>query len=346
MRATVLNGPGDVTVETVDDPTLPDAESVVVEVTHTAICGSDLHLYHGIQGSPGVHLGHEFVGRVVEAGADVRRFAVGDDVLVSGVIGCGRCVDCLRGNPVRCAVAPRVFGTGLELPGGQAELAAVPAADASLHKIPDGVTPEQAVLLTDILPTGYFGARNADITPGSTVAVIGLGPVGWFALQSAQLFGAARVLAVDTVPERLAAAEALGAEPVDASAGPTPMQLLERTGGRGVDAAIEAVGIDQTITDALYSTRAGGTVSVIGANLTMEYPFPMGLAFLRDLTFRIGLVPVPSLWEALIPIVQSGRIRPEEVFTHRMPLSEVTEAYRVFEAREDGVRKVLLDPSA
>src|SRR5690606_36709374 len=125
MRATVLNGPGDVTVETVDDPTLPDAESVVVEITHTAICGSDLHLYPGIQGSPGVHLGHEFVGRVVEAGTDVRRFSVGDDVLVSGVIGCGRCVACLRGNPVRCAVSPRIFGTGLELPGGQAELAAV-----------------------------------------------------------------------------------------------------------------------------------------------------------------------------------------------------------------------------
>jgi alcohol dehydrogenase len=346
MRATVLNGPADVTVETVDDPTLPDSESVIVEISHTAICGSDLHLYHGIQGVPGVHLGHEFVGRIVEAGSDVRRFSVGDEVLVSGVIGCGRCTACLRGNPVQCAVSPRVFGTGLELPGGQAELAAVPAADTSLHLVPDSINAEQAVLLTDILPTGYFGALNADISPGATVAVIGLGPVGWFALQSAQLFGAARVLAVDTVPERLAAAEALGAEPVDASKGATPMQIHELTGGRGVDATIEAVGIDQTITDALYSTRAGGTVSVIGANLTMEYRFPMGLAFLRDLTFRIGLVPVQSTWPALLPVVASGRIKPDEVITHRMGLSEVTEAYRLFEAREDGVLKVMLDPTA
>jgi alcohol dehydrogenase len=345
MRATVLNGPADVTVETVDDPTLPDTESVIVEISHTAICGSDLHLYHGIQGVPGVHLGHEFVGRIVEAGSDVRRFSVGDEVLVSGVIGCGRCTDCLRGNPVQCVVSPRVFGTGLELPGGQAELAAVPAADTSLHLVPDSITAEQAVLLTDILPTGYFGALNADISPGATVAVIGLGPVGWFALQSAQLFGAARVLAVDTVPERLAAAEALGTEPVDASKGSTPMQIRELTGGRGVDATIEAVGIDQTITDALYSTRAGGTVSVIGANLTMEYQFPLGLAFLRDLTFRIGLVPVQSMWPALLPVVAAGRIKPEEVITHRMPLSEVTEAYRLFEAREDGVLKVMLDPT-
>jgi 2-desacetyl-2-hydroxyethyl bacteriochlorophyllide A dehydrogenase len=346
MRATVLNGPADVTIETVDDPTLPDAESVIVEISHTAICGSDLHLYHGIQGGPGTHLGHEFVGRIVEAGTDVRRFSVGDEVLVSGVIGCGRCTSCLRGNPVQCEVSPRVFGTSLELPGGQAELAAVPAADTSLHLIPEGITPEQAVLLTDILPTGYFGARNADITPGATVAVIGLGPVGWFALQSAQLFGAARVLAVDTVPERLAAAEALGAEPVDASNGGTPMQIHELTGGRGADATIEAVGINQTITDALYSTRAGGTVSAIGANLTMDFPFPMALAFLRDLTFRIGLVPVQSMWPALLPVVASGRIKPEDVITHRMPLSEVTEAYRLFEAREDGVLKVMLDPTA
>ncbi len=346
MRATIFNGPGDVTVETVDDPTLPDSESVIVQISHTAICGSDLHLYHGIQGAPGVRLGHEFVGTIVEAGPDVRRFSVGDEVLVSGVIGCGRCTDCLRGNPVRCVVSPRVFGTGLELPGGQAELAAVPAADTSLHLIPEDITAEQAVLLTDILPTGYFGALNADITPGATVAVIGLGPVGWFALQSAQLFGAARVLAVDTVPERLAAAAALGAEPVDASAGATPMQIHELTGGRGADATIEAVGINQTITDALYSTRAGGTVSAIGANLTMDFPFPMALAFLRDLTFRIGLVPVQSLWDALIPVVASGRIKPEEVVTHRMGLSEVTEAYRVFEAREDGVLKVMLDPTA
>lgn len=343
MRATIFNGPGDVSLETVPDPELADPHGVIVEVTHTAICGSDLHLYHGVHGAPGIHLGHEFVGTVVEAGDGVRRFTPGDHVLVSGVIGCGTCDGCAAGNPVRCRTGARVFGNGLDLPGGQAELVAVPAADTSCHLIPDGLTPEQAVLLTDILPTGYFGARQADIRPGDTVAVIGLGPVGMFALQSAQLFGAAQVLAVDTVPERLAAAAALGAIPVDAGAG-TPPQIHELTQGRGADAVIEAVGVDQTVSDAIYSTRAGGTVSVIGAHLGMDFPFPMAVAFLRDLTFRVGLCPVQSTWAELLPVVAAGRIRPEEVITHRMPLSEVTEAYRIFDAREDGVLKVLLDP--
>ncbi|MFP3907738.1 MAG: zinc-binding dehydrogenase [Acidimicrobiales bacterium] len=345
MRATVLNGPGDVTVENVDEPTLPDAASIIVGVSHTAICGSDLHLYHGIHGSPGIHLGHEFIGEVVEAGADVRRFQVGDRVLVSGVIGCGQCTQCRGHNPVRCAAGfPRVFGNGLDLPGGQAELVAVPAADTSCHLIPESISAEAAVLLTDILPTGYYGAANADVRPGDTVAVIGLGPVGIFALQSAQVMGAARVIAIDTVPERLAHAERLGAISVDATDG-TPAAVLEATDGRGADATIEAVGIDQTITDAIYSTRAGGTVSVIGANLGMEFAFPMGLAFLRDLTFRIGICPVQSTWSELIPLVAAGRIQPEHVVTHRMGLSEATEAYRLFDAREDGVLKVMLDPS-
>ncbi len=346
MRAAILNGPGDVNVETVPDPGLADSTSVVVEVSHTAICGSDLHLYHGLHGSPGIHLGHEFVGRVVAVGDDVRTLTLDDRVLVSAVIGCGRCAQCLGRNPVRCTSGPRVFGNGLDLPGGQAELVAVPAADTSCRLLPHPVTPEQAVMLTDILPTGYYGARNADIRPGDTVAVLGLGPVGIFALQSAQVMGAARVLAVDTVPERLAHAERLGAIPVDATDGAgTVAAILDHTAGRGADSVIEAVGIDQTISDALYATRAGGTVSVIGANLGMEFAFPMGLAFLRDLTFRIGLCPVQSTWDELIPLVATGRLAPEQVVTHRMALSDATEAYRLFEAREDGVLKVLLDPT-
>lgn len=345
MRATVLNGPGDVSVETVDDPSLPDPASIIVAVSHTAICGSDLHLYHGVHGAPGIHLGHEFIGEVVEIGGEVRRVAVGDRVLVSGVIGCGRCDQCRANNPVRCAAGiPRVFGNALDLPGGQAEFVAVPAADTSCHLIPESISNEQAVMLTDILPTGYYGAGNADVRPGDTVAVIGLGPVGIFALQSAQVMGAARILAVDTVPERLAHAEKLGAIPIDASNG-TPPAILEHTKGRGADSTIEAVGIDQTISDAIYSTRAGGTVSVIGANLGMEFAFPMGLAFLRDLTFRIGICPVQSTWSELMPLVASGRIQPEQVITHRMGLSEATEAYRLFDAREDGVLKILLDPT-
>ena len=177
MRAVVLNGERDVSVEEVPDAGVPGPDGLLLRVERTAICGSDLHLYHGPMTIPGVHLGHEFVGTVEDVGADVTTVAKGDRVLVSGVIGCGMCPPCRAGDVVVCLNAGmQVFGTSLELAGGQAEAVAVPAADASVVKIPEGITTEQAVLLTDILPTGYLGAQRADITPGDTVVVIGLGP--------------------------------------------------------------------------------------------------------------------------------------------------------------------------
>jgi threonine dehydrogenase-like Zn-dependent dehydrogenase len=269
-------------------------------------------------------------------------------VLVSSVIGCGTCLNCLSRDPVLCTGGQpgKVFGVGLDLPGGQSEAVAVPAADTFALPIPDGISTEQAVLLTDILPTGYLGALRADITPGSTVVVIGLGPVGIFALQCAQLFGPARILAVDRVPERLARAAELGAEPVDASAGSTPQQVLELTKGRGAESVIEAVGADATVTDAIFCCAAGGTVSVIGVNLNFQFPFPLPLLFIRRLTFRMTLASVPSTWSALIPLIEQGRLHPEDVFTHRMGLSQAADAYRTFDSRSDGCLKVLLDPSA
>jgi len=344
MRATVYNGPGDVSVESVDDPGVTTPHGAVIEVTHSAICGSDLHIYHGVTSAPGTRPGHEFVGRIVEVGADVRRHRPGDPVLVSGVIGCGTCDPCLRGWVVGCRNAGlAVFGTSPALPGGQAEYVEVPHADRFAHPMAPDLDPEAAVMLTDILPTGYLGARRADITPGDTVLVVGLGPVGMFALQAAQLFGAARVLAADTVPGRLARAEALGAEPIDAAAG-TPAQVMELTKGVGADAAIEAVGSDATVNDAVMAVRAGATVSVVGVNATLAMPYPMMLALLRDITLRATLASVPSTWPALLPLVAGGRIRPQDVVTHRLPLSQAPDAYRRFDAREDGVLKVLLDP--
>lgn len=348
MRAVVLQGPNEVSVENVPDPELSGHDGVIVQVERTAICGSDLHLYHGAFGGAGVHLGHEFVGTIAEAGADVRRLRVGDRVLVSGVIGCGHCQACLSRDPVVCTggLPGKVFGTSLDLHGGQSEAVAVPAADVFALPIPEGVTTDQAVLLTDILPTGYLGAQRADITPGSTVVVIGLGPVGIFALQCAQLFGPARIIAVDRVPDRLARAAEMGAEPVDATAGDAVAQILELTGGRGADSVIEAVGSDATITDALFCCAAGGTVSVIGVNVNFAFPFPMPVAFLRRLTFRITLASVPSTWSALIPLIERGKLHPEDVFTHRIGLSDAAEGYRTFDARADGCLKVLLDPSS
>lgn len=347
MRAVVLNGPHDVSVETVDDPVLSGPDGIIVRVERTAICGSDLHLYHGEMAPSGVHLGHEFIGTVVEVGADVRTVSVGDRVLVSGVVGCGTCRECVAGWPMRClAGRSQVFGTSLDLAGGQAELVAVPAADVTVYPIPESVSDEQAVLLTDILPTGFLGARRADITPGSTVAVIGLGPVGICALRSAQLFSPARILAVDPVPHRRAHAERLGAEVFDPADGGTMAQLLDATGGRGVDAAIEAVGHDQTINDAIMSVAPGRTVSVVGVSMNLAHPFPMVFAMYKGITFRICVADIPSTWPSLVPLVANGRLHPEDVFTHRMGLSDAAEAYRIFDSRDDEVIKVLLDPTA
>jgi threonine dehydrogenase-like Zn-dependent dehydrogenase len=319
MRAVVLKGERDVAVEDVPDAGVPGPDGLLLRVERTAICGSDLHLYHGPMTVPGVHLGHEFVGTVEDVGGDVRTVAKGDRVLVSGVIGCGTCPACRAGDVVVCHNAgTRVFGTSLDLAGGQAEAVAVPAADGSVVKIPEGISTEQAVLLTDILPTGYLGALRADITPGDTVVVIGLGPVGVFALQCAQLHGPARILAVDMVPERLARAAELGAEPIDA------------TGGN---------------TDAVFCAAPGGTVSVVGVNVNLAFPFPMPIALFKRLTFRVTLASIPTTWSALFPLVASGRLHPEDVFTHRLGLDEAAEAYRIFDAHADGVLKVLLDPT-
>jgi 2-desacetyl-2-hydroxyethyl bacteriochlorophyllide A dehydrogenase len=347
MRATVLQGERAVELVDVPDPELPGADGVVVQIERTAICGSDLHLYHAEMGSqPGIRLGHEFIGTIAEAGPDVRNAKVGDRVLVSGVIGCGVCPPCIARDPVLCDRGPATaFGTTPLLHGGQAEAVAVPTADANVMSIPSDITVEQAVLLTDILPTGYLGCLAADITPGDVVVLIGLGPVGLMALRCLLLFGASRIIAVDGIPERRARAEALGVETIDPSDGGTVPQVYAKTGGRGAAAVIEAVGAEGSITDAIWCARQGATVSIIGVNLNMAFPFPMPLALVRRLTIKVQLASVQSTWDALVPLVAAGKIQPDDVFTHHMPLSDVAEAYRLFDAKEAGILKVLLDPT-
>jgi 2-desacetyl-2-hydroxyethyl bacteriochlorophyllide A dehydrogenase len=346
IRALTFHGKGDIRCESRPDPAPEDAGGAVLRVERAAICGSDLHLYHGALpvAETGFAVGHEFVGEVVETGSGVRDFRAGDRVLCAGVIGCGACAACRAGRVVRCERRQtRVFGMGPALPGGQAEAVAVPGADHALRRIPDGVSIEQAVLLTDILPTAHYGAKGAEIRPGQTVAVIGLGPVGLLAVECAQLFGPARVLAIDRIPERLARAKALGAIPVHPDR--AAETALELTGGAGPDSVIEAVGADETIQLAIQLVRVAGVVSVIGVNVNLAFPFPMPLALMKDLTFRIGICPVPELWDELVPLVQAGRLRPQAVFTHRLALSEGSEAYRIFDEKREGVLKVLLDPS-
>jgi len=345
MKALVYQGPERITYETVDDPTPADTESVIVKVDRCAICGSDLHIYHGHGFSPdtGFCVGHEAIGEIVEVGSGVKRFRSGDRVIIAGGVGCTECEHCRAGRVDLCERGPgRVFGVSAGLPGGQAEAVAVPAADTTLTNIPEGVNDEQALLLTDNLPTGYYGAERAEIVPGQSVAVIGLGPVGMLAAESALLMGASRVFAIDRVRERLDAAETLGATAVRSD---TPVdEIREATKGRGVDAAIEAVGADETICMGLHLVRTGGVVSVVGVNQSMDCRFPMGLAFAKSIALHIGLCPVQSFWPKLIPLIQNGRLKPDRVITHRVGLSEGEQAYRQFAAREDGVMKTVLEP--
>lgn len=346
MRALVYHGKGDVRCDTVPDPEPGDRAGVIVRIQHTAICGSDLHIYHGDMGEGPFSVGHEAIGEVVETGSAVHGFRTGDQVLVSGVTGCSRCPACGGGAVTQCERdGGRVFGTNQGLAGVQAEAIAVPDADRNLHRIPEGVSAKSAVLLTDILPTGYFGAENAEIEPGHDVAVIGCGPVGLMAIQSALLFGPRRVFALDRVPERLAAAKRLGAIPCDV-VGDAQAEIVEATGGLGPHSVIEAVGADATIQSALQLVRRGGRVSVVGVNTNMAMEFPMGLALVKGITFRIGVCPVPRLWPHLVPLLAEGKLQPDFVFSHEMALGAGSEAYELFDSRREGVLKVLLDASA
>ncbi|MEM9177545.1 MAG: alcohol dehydrogenase catalytic domain-containing protein [Myxococcota bacterium] len=345
MRGLIYRDVGDVRCESIPDPEPTDVDAAIVRIESAAICGSDLHTYHGQIGPGPFSLGHEAIGEVVEKGSGVRRFKAGDRVLVSGIAGCRTCAPCGRGAVTLCeGGAGQVFGTNQGLAGSQAEALLVPSADVTLAAIPEGVSAKSAVLLTDILPTGYWGAENAEIEPGHDVAVIGCGPVGLMAIQSAMLFGPRRVFALDGVPERLEAARRLGAIPCDVSADANAA-VLEATGGLGPHSVIEAVGADAAIQNAIGLVRRGGRVSVVGVNMNMDFRFPMAVALVKSVTFRIGVCPVPRLWPHLVPLVAEGKLEPDFVFTHEMGLSEGAEAYRLFDSRADGVLKVLLNPN-
>jgi len=345
MKAIVFHGKEDVRVDSVPDASLRDDWSAVVQVTRASICGSDLHVYHGaVPAFPGTVLGHECVGVVEEVGKGVRRFRKGDRVIVPAVVGCGDCEPCRRGYPVGClAFSAKVYGISPELPGAQAEAIAVPNADFNLWPTPPDLSDEQVLFLTDVLPTGYFAAENAGLQPGWTITVIGCGPVGLSAISCAQLFGPAKILAIDRIGYRLERARALGAEPVDA-ARESAKAVLEATGGQGAHAVIEAVGATETARLAFDLVRTGGTISMVGVLIRDDFAFPMGTAFLKDIAFRVGLVNVQRFLPALIPLVQSGRIDPAALISHRLPLSAGKQAYELFDHREEDCLKIVLIP--
>lgn len=345
MKAVTFQEKGDFRVLDVPKPAIKGSGDVLLRVTLGAICGSDLHIYHGHTPiNPGAIIGHEFVGVVEEAGPEVRRFKTGDRVVASFFTSCGHCHLCRRGWFAQCE-NKGTFGHGEyfgDLGGGQAEYVVVPLADHTLEPIPEGMSDEQAIFVGDIMSTAYFGAERAEIRPGDAVAVIGAGPVGLCAVMAAQLFGPARVFAVDMVPERLDLARQLGAIPVDGSQVNAVEYLQGETGGHGVDSTIECVGLTSAVETAIYAVRGGGTASMVGVPSKTEWPFPLMHAWLKDLTFRAGWCNVQAYMRPLLDLIAAGRLQPDRIISHRMKLDEAEEAYRMFEQRK--ATKIVLTP--
>jgi threonine dehydrogenase-like Zn-dependent dehydrogenase len=387
MKATCWKGPNTVQVEEVPDPKIINARDAIVKISSTAICGSDLHLLQAYVPAmmPGDILGHEFMGEVVEVGRQVDNLKVGDRVVVPFPIACGVCAACQKGMYSVCEnsnpnawMAEKLWGhagagvfgyshlTG-GYAGGQAEYARVPFADVGPLKVPEGMSDEQVLFLSDILPTGYMGAEMCDIQPGDVIAVWGCGPVGQFAIVSAFLLGAERVIAIDRFPYRLEMArEKAGAETLNYEAVDVIDALKEMTGGRGPDACIDAVGMEAhghgpmfafdramhaarletdrplALREAIKACRNGGTVSVIGAYGGYIDRFPIGSIMNRSLTIRSGQCHVQRYMRLLLEHVQNGDIDPTFIITHTLPLEDAPHGYDIFKNKLDNCEKVVL----
>ncbi|UFP96781.1 zinc-dependent alcohol dehydrogenase [Gloeobacter morelensis] len=390
MKAVCWHGAGDVRIETVPDPAILYPRDAIIKVTSTAICGSDLHLYDGVIPTmqKGDILGHEFMGEVVEVGAAINNLRKGDRVVVPFTIACGHCHFCERtlwslcdnSNP-NAWMAEKVYGStsgsGLfgyshlfgGYAGGQAEYVRVPFADTGPMKVPESLTDEQVLFLTDIFPTGYMAAENCSIQPGDTVAVWGCGPVGQFAIKSAYMLGADRVIGIDRHPKRLKMAkEQGGAEVLNFDEVEVGEALKEMTGGWGPSHCIDAVGLEAhgsgiegiydnvmnalkletdkpaALRQAIVACRKGGTVSIPGVYGGLLDKMPMGAAFAKGLTFKMGQTHVHRYLQPLLERIEQGELDPSFVITHRLKLVEAPEGYRTFRDQKDDCIKVVLKP--
>lgn len=389
MKALCWHGKSDVRVDTVPDPTIEDPGDVIIKITTTCICGSDLHLYDGYMPTmePGDIIGHEPMGVVVEVGKEVRRLKKGDRVVIPFTISCGDCWYCKRGEFSLCdrsnrnaEIARAVMGqspAGLfgyshmlgAYPGGQAEYLRVPYADVGAQIIPESLPDEKVVFLSDIFPTGYMAAENAQIQPGDFVAIWGCGPVGQFAIRSAWMLGAGRVVAMDTVPERLDMARKGGAEVIDFEKDKVYDRLMEMTKGRGPDSCIDAVGAEahgtgsldammdkakaavglatdrpHVLREAIMCCRKGGTVSIPGVYIGFPDKLPIGAAMNKGLTFKMGQTHVQRYTKPLLEKIQAGEIDPSFVITHTIPLEDAPVAYKTFRDKKDHCIKVVIKP--
>jgi threonine dehydrogenase-like Zn-dependent dehydrogenase len=384
MRALCWHGKEDIRFETVPDPKIQDDRDAIIKVTSCAICGSDLHLLGGFVSGmkSGDVMGHETMGEVVEVGKANSKLKVGDRVVVPFTISCGECRQCQwgnfslceRSNPAGAEEAKQVgyptaglFGYSHlygGFPGGQAEYLRVPYADVGPIKVPNGLTDEQVLFLSDIFPTGYMAAENCNIQRGDTVLVFGCGPVGQFAIRSAFLLGAERVIAVDTVPERMALARAAGAETLDYTDKELQEKIVAMTGGKGPDSVIEAVGLEShgtggvvetletkltsmerpfALKQAIMACRPGGTVSLPGVFIN-EVSVPMGAFVGKGLTLKTGQTHVQKYLAPLMKRIEDGEIDPSFLITHTVALQDGPEMYKTFRDKKDGCIKVVLKP--
>ncbi|MDH2326228.1 glutathione-dependent formaldehyde dehydrogenase [Cereibacter sp. SYSU M97828] len=389
MKALTWHGKSDMRYETVPDPKIEDGRDAIIKVSSCAICGSDLHIYDGV--IPHMHhgdvIGHETMGEVVEVGRDNKKLKVGDRVVVPFTIACGDCFFCQRGYFSACERSNRNFDQAKKMwgnspaglfgyshllggySGGQAEYLRVPFADAGPIHVPSNLSDDQALFLSDIFPTGYMAAEFCDIKPGDTIAIWGCGPVGQMAIRSAFILGAERVIAIDTVPERLALAASAGAEVLDFRDADIYDEIMARTEGRGADACIDAVGTEadtasgfmaaldrikvatfmgtdrpHVLRQAIMCCRNFGVVSVVGVYGGFLDKIPFGSAINRGLTFRMAQTPVQRYLPKLLSLIEEGRIDPSFVITHKGSLADGPELYKTFRDKADGCIKVVLNP--
>jgi alcohol dehydrogenase len=387
MKAVVFHGPKRIEVDEVEEPRIEDARDAIVRVTATAICGSDLHIYNGFfpQMSRFV-LGHEFMGVVEEVGSAVGNLRKGDRVVVPFPISCGSCFFCEHRSPVNCEASNAekygpegglLDGKGGGLfgytkfyggwNGGQAEFVRVPFADVGPRRVPDELTDEQVLFLTDIFPTGWTAIDWADPEPGATVAIFGAGPVGIMAGKAAWLRGAERVVLVDIEPYRLEIGKrAAKAETIDASDIDPVEAIRAMTSGRGADVCVDAVGMEanrsffdkvlavahgqrgtiDVLRNCFSAVRRNGKVSVIGVYGTTYDNFPLAQMFDKGIRVRGGQAPVHNYIDDLMRLVVERRVVLDDIITHRLPLSDAPRAYSLFNKKEDDCLKVVLRPGA
>lgn len=385
MKAAVFHKPGDIRVETVDDPSIIDPGDVILKVTSTAICGSDLHIYDGgIPQAKDLIVGHEFMGIVEEVGSAVTRLKKGDRVVVPFPIACGQCFFCSHGASPHCEnsnyehYGPEgdvLDGKGGALfgytdlyggySGGQAEYVRVPYADISPRIVPDNMTDEQVLFLTDIFPTGWSAIDWAQLKGGEVVAIFGSGPVGLMAQKAAWIKGASRVIAIDPLNYRLEKARAVNNVETINPHDVDPIEAIrEMTGGRGADVCVDAVGFEaersifekfkatinfekgtsKVIENCFKAVRRGGTVTIVGVYGTAFDNFPVHRMFDKGITIKQGQAPVLNYIDELIELVKTEKVVLDDIISHKLPLTEAAHAYDIFKKKEDDCVKVVLKP--